>query len=105
MKRGIEHNTHPGEILREEVIKAHSLTTVRAAELLKVTRPTLSKILNGNSVITPNMAIRISRVFGGNPELWVRLQTSYALIEAEKEFEKNPVQLERFEFAQVKEAN
>ena len=43
------------------------------------------------------MAIRIAKVFGGNPELWVRLQTSYELREAELEFETNPIELKRFE--------
>jgi addiction module HigA family antidote len=97
MKRGIKHNTHPGEILREEVIKAYNLTVLKASELLKVTRPTLSNILNGKAAITPNMAIRIAKVFGGNPDLWVRLQTSYELREAELEFENNPIDLKRFE--------
>lgn len=64
MERGIQHNTHPGELRREEVVKAHHLTVLKASQLLKVTRPTLSKILNGRSEITPDMAIRISRVFG-----------------------------------------
>ena len=46
MKRGIDQNTHPGEVLREKIILTNGLTIVRAAELLGVTRPTLSKILN-----------------------------------------------------------
>lgn len=99
MNRGIKHNTHPGEILREEVLKAYNLTIQKASELLKVTRPTLSNILNGKAAITPNKAIRIAKVFGGNPELWVRLQTSYELREAEKEFENNSIELKRYDFA------
>ena len=99
MKRGINHNTHPGEILREEVISAHNLTILKASQLLKVTRPTLSNILNGKSAITPNMAIRISKVFGGNADLWVRLQSSYELRRAEKEFKDHPIDLNRYELA------
>jgi plasmid maintenance system antidote protein VapI len=45
------------------------------------------------------MAIRIAKVFGGNPDLWVRLQTSYELRKAEKDFENNPIELKRFELA------
>jgi len=99
MNRGIEINTHPGEILREEVIKAHNLSIIKAAALLKVTRPTLSNITNGNAAISPNMAIRIAKVFGGNPELWLRLQASYDLRKAELEFTTNPIDLHRYEFA------
>ena len=99
MERGIEHNTHPGEILREEIIKPYNLTVLKASELLKVTRPTLSNILNGKAAVTPNMAIRIAKVFGGNPSLWVRLQSSYELREAEKDFENSQIELKRFVIA------
>ena len=96
MERGIKENTHPGEILREEVIKANNLTVLKAAELLKVTRPTLSNIINCKAAISPNMAIRIAKVFGGNAGMWLRLQTSYDLRVAEKEFENNNLELQKY---------
>ena len=98
MKRGIQHNTHPGEILREEIINANKLTIQEAADLLKVTRPTLSNIVNGKSSVTPNMAIRISKVFGGNASLWVKLQMSYDLREAEKDFEESKIYLPKYQY-------
>ena len=97
MNRGIETNTHTGEILREEVIKAHNLSIIKAAALLKVTRPTLSNITNGKAAISPNMAIRIAKVFGGNAELWMRLQASYDLRKAEKDFANGQIELNRYE--------
>ncbi|MDR3272084.1 MAG: HigA family addiction module antidote protein [Flavobacteriaceae bacterium] len=99
MERGIVHNTHPGEILKEEIIKANHLTVAKTAELLRVTRPTLSNIVNGKSAITPAMALRIAKVFGGNASLWVRLQMSYDLRKAEKTFEDSHLKLERFSYA------
>ena len=99
MTRGIKINTHPGEILREEVIKANNLSIIKAAALLKVTRPALSNITNGKAAISPNMAIRIARVFGGNAELWLRLQAAYDLREAEREFNEKSIELHRYEFA------
>jgi plasmid maintenance system antidote protein VapI len=45
------------------------------------------------------MAIRISKVFCGNADLWIRLQSSYELRQAEKEFEEHPIQLDRIEFS------
>lgn len=98
MEREIKENTHPGEILREEVIKVNNLTIIKAAELLKVTRPTLSNILNCKASITPNMAIRIEKVFGGNASLWLRLQATYDLRKAEKEFLNSAVNLHKFQF-------
>jgi len=95
MNRGITKNTHPGEILKEEVIKAHNLTIIKAAELLKVSRSTLSNIINGRSPITPNIAIRIATVFGGNAELWIRLQATYELRETEKMFTAKPIDLQK----------
>ncbi len=72
-------NIHPGEILREEVISANELTITAAAKLLKVTRTTLSNIINGKSDISPEMCYRIAAVFGGTPEIWANLQTKYNL--------------------------
>ncbi len=53
---------HPGEILKIEVIEGRGLTIGKAAELLAITRPTLSNILNGKAAITPNIALRIETV-------------------------------------------
>jgi addiction module HigA family antidote len=78
LKRNMR-NIHPGEILREEVINANELTVTTAADLLKVTRTTLSNILNGKSDISPEMCYRISAVFGGTPDIWANLQTKYNL--------------------------
>lgn len=81
MKRGIVHNTHPGELLREEILKANDLTVTDMAKMLMVTRPALSNVLNEKAAISPLMALRIAKVFGGSAELWVRLQASYDLKE------------------------
>jgi addiction module HigA family antidote len=84
MKRKIIHNTHPGELLREEIIIPNHLTITEVAAMLGVTRPSLSNIVNEKAAISPLMALRIAKVFGGNAELWIRMQASYDLREAEK---------------------
>ncbi|GAE63023.1 HigA family addiction module antidote protein [Chryseobacterium indologenes] len=81
-------NVHAGEVLREFVIEPAELTVGEASTYLDVTRVTLSNILNGKSAITPNMALRISYVFGGTPDFWLRLQRKYDLMKAEIEFEE-----------------
>lgn len=83
MKRKMKLS-HPGEILKMEIVEGRNLTIGKAAELLDLTRPTLSNILNGKAGVTPNVAIIIEAVFGGSPKLWVRLQTSYDLAEADQ---------------------
>lgn len=88
MKRHSSLNVHPGEILRFDVIEPTNLTIGEASKLLNVSRLTLSNILNGKSGITPNMAFRISFVFGGTADFWLRLQLKYETILAEMQFEE-----------------
>lgn len=98
MKRANETNIHPGIILKEEVIEANQLSIGKAAELLGVSRLTLSKIANGKGSITPNIALRIEKVFGGNADFWLRMQQGYDLIEEKVKFEANPPNLAHFEY-------
>ena len=73
---------HPGEILRDEVIETNGLTVTAAAKLLGVTRVTLSNVLNQKSDISPDMAYRIAKVFGGTADIWANLQTKYNMHQA-----------------------
>lgn len=74
------HNPpHPGEIIKEICIEPLGLTVTRAAEALGVTMKTFSMLINGKSGISPEMALRLSKVFGRTPEGWLRLQLQYDL--------------------------
>jgi antitoxin HigA-1 len=75
--------THPGEIIRELCIDALNMTVTDAAEALGVTRKTLSTLLNGKAGISPEMALRLSKVFGRTPEGWLKLQLQYDLWKVE----------------------
>jgi len=75
---------HPGEIIREFCVEPLNLTVTRAAESLGITRKTLSTLLNGRAGVSPEMAIRLSRVFGRTPEGWLRLQLQFDLWKAEQ---------------------
>ena len=99
MERAKETNIHPGIILKEDVIEANQITIGRAAGLLGISRLTLSKIANGKASITPNIALRIEKVFGGNADFWLRMQRGYDLIEEKQKFENNPPKLRLFEFS------
>ena len=79
------HNPpHPGEIIREFCIESINLTVTKAAIALGVTRKTLSVLLNGQSGISPEMALRLSKVFGRSPEGWLKLQLQYDLWQAQE---------------------
>lgn len=99
MNRRIKHNTHPGELLREEILKANNLSVTEAAAMLGITRPTLSNIINEKSAISPLMALRISKVFGGSPNLWIKMQASYDLRAAEAEFSTVKNKLKPFNYS------
>ncbi len=70
---------HPGEIIREFCIGPLGLTVTDAARSLAVTRKTFSALLNGRSGISPEMALRLSKVFGRSPEGWLKLQLQFDL--------------------------
>ena len=92
------HNPpHPGEIIREFCVEPSDLTVTEAAEALGVARKTLSTLLNGRAGISPEMALRLSKVFGRTPEGWLRLQLQFDLWKAEQSFDIS--QLKRIEAA------
>ena len=70
---------HPGEIIRDFCVEALNLSVTDAAAALGVTRKTLSSLLNARSGISPEMALRLSKVFGRSPEAWLKLQVQYDL--------------------------
>lgn len=75
---------HPGELLKSELIEANELTVTEVASMLKVSRQALSNIINQKADVSPEMALRIAKVFGGTPDIWLRLQAKYDLEKAAK---------------------
>ena len=75
---------HPGEIIREFCIEALGLTVTDGAKVLGVSRKTFSTLLNGKSGMSPEMALRLSKVFGRTPEGWLKLQLQYDLWQTEQ---------------------
>jgi antitoxin HigA-1 len=77
--------THPGAILREDVLPAMGLFVSETARQLGVTRQTLHRIMAEKVAITPAMAARLGRFCGNGPGLWLRMQRAYDLWCAERE--------------------
>jgi addiction module HigA family antidote len=70
---------HPGELLREDILPALGRTRAEIARLLGVSRQTLHAILTERASVTPEMALRLGKLCGNGPELWLALQTRYDL--------------------------
>ncbi|MGE8943993.1 HigA family addiction module antitoxin [Leptospira interrogans] len=76
--------THPGEVLREEILPALGMKVTEMAAALNVTRQTLHRILAGSTAITPEMALRLGKFCGNGPGIWLRMQEAYDLWHAER---------------------
>jgi addiction module HigA family antidote len=75
---------HPGELLGEVAIPASGKSKVEIALLLGVSRQTLYDVLNGAQSVTPALALRLGKLFGNGPELWLNMQQAYDLWHARR---------------------
>ena len=75
---------HPGEILRDDILPALSMSKAAIAEALGISRQTLYYILNKKQPVTAEMAVRFGKLFGNGGRFWVNLQRSYDLAIAER---------------------
>ena len=76
--------THPGAVLREDVLPALGLTVTEAARQLRVTRQTLHRILSERAGVSPEMAVRLGKFCGNGAGIWLRLQQAHDLWLAER---------------------
>ncbi len=86
---------HPGAVIRELCIDPLGLTVTRSAEILGVSRKALSELLNGHSGISPEMAVRLSKAFGGSVESWLTQQMHYDLAQVQKK--AGEIEVHRYE--------
>lgn len=74
----VMHNPlHPGLIVKDALIDNTNLSVTEAAEKLGITRTTLSRLLNCHAGISPEMALRLSKLFGTSIDMWMNIQTNY----------------------------
>jgi addiction module HigA family antidote len=85
---------HPGLSVRHDCIEPLGLTISEAAKRLGVSRKQLSDIVNCRAGLSPEMAIRLDKAFGGDAETWYRLQAAYDLAQAMKRADE--IKVERF---------
>ncbi|MGA6966895.1 MAG: HigA family addiction module antitoxin [Xanthobacteraceae bacterium] len=83
-KRGLPP-MHPGQLLREEILPALNRPKTQIAKLLGVSRQTLYDLLEENQPVTPIMALRLGKLCGNGPDLWLNLQRRYDLQRASQQ--------------------
>lgn len=71
--------THPGEMLREDFLPDYGLTVSGLAEALRVSRQSVNELLRERRAVSPEMALRLSRLFGNSAEFWVNAQRAVDL--------------------------
>jgi addiction module HigA family antidote len=77
--------SHPGGILKREYLEPLEMSVTKLAQALRVSRKTISKLLNERGAVTPEMALRLSRAFDTTPEFWLNLQQNFDLWSAARE--------------------
>ncbi len=76
--------THPGAILREDVLPALGISAAEFAKKLQVSKQLMSRILKEKGAVTPNIALRIGELFGNDPNGWLGMQQEYDLAIAKR---------------------
>lgn len=79
MKQRRREPNHPGMILKRHYLEPLKLSITEVADVLGISRKTLSAIVNGRASITPDLALRLSKAFKTSAELWLNLQQTYNL--------------------------
>jgi addiction module HigA family antidote len=93
---------HPGEFIRTEVIEPYGLTVTAAAQVLGVSRPALSSLLNGKADLSGDMALRIEKAFGVKMDTLMRMQSSYDIARVRRH--EKQIKVGRYEPAQPRPA-
>ena len=76
--------THPGEMLREDFLPDYGMTVSRFAAALGVSRQTINELLRERRAVSPEMALRLARLFGNTPEFWLNAQRAVDLWKTER---------------------
>src|SRR5512139_319019 len=80
--------THPGEMLREDFLPDYKLTVSGFAKAIGVSRQTVNEVLRERRAVSPEMALRLSRLFGNSPEFWLNAQRAVDLWNAARHLDK-----------------
>ncbi|XOV86390.1 MAG: HigA family addiction module antitoxin [Pseudomonadota bacterium] len=88
-RKMLRRPTHPGEMLREDFLPDFDLTVSGLAESIGVSRQSVNEILRERRAISPEMALRLSKLFGNSPEFWMNAQRAVDLWDASQTIKKD----------------
>ncbi|HEY8031594.1 MAG TPA: HigA family addiction module antitoxin [Methylocella sp.] len=83
----MKNPAHPGELV-EANLEELGLSVAEAAKAIGVTRQQLYNVINGRSAVTPEMAVRFEKAFGGGADMWLRMQAAHDLAKVRRSQEK-----------------
>ena len=86
--------THPGEMLREDFLPDYGLTVSSLAAAIGVSRQSINEILRERRSVSPEMALRLARLFGNSPEFWLNAQRTVDLWEAKQVIESDVARIQ-----------
>ena len=86
---------HPGRSIKDACLDPLGLTVTEGARVLDVARHTLSRFINAQAGISPDMAIRLEKAFGSSADVWLRMQAAYDLAQARTH--ENRIDVKRYE--------
>lgn len=81
--------THPGEMLQEDFLPDYGLSVSGLAEALGVSRQSVNELLRGRRGVSPQMALRLGRLFGNSPQFWLHAQQAVDLWDAARDIKKD----------------
>lgn len=91
----MKNPVHPGRIVKHDCLEPLGLSVTAAAKVLGVSRQALNNIVNEKAGISPEMALRLFKAFGGTPESWLLMQVNYDLAEARRH--EGKIRVRRYE--------
>lgn len=91
--------THPGEMLREDFMPDYGLTVSGLAEAMGVSRQSVNELLRERRAVSPEMALRLGRLFGNSPEFWLNAQRAVDLWDASRALKKDVARIKPLDAA------
>jgi addiction module HigA family antidote len=86
--------THPGEMLREDFLPDYGLTVSSLAEAIGVSRQSINELLRERRRVSPEMALRLARLFGNSPEFWLDAQRAVDLWDASQAIQNDVIRIQ-----------
>ena len=86
---------YPGMSVRLNCLEPFGLSVTEGAKVLGVSRTTLSRLINAQAGVSPDMAIRLAKAFGATPDIWIRMQAAYDLAQARRH--EDDIKVKRYE--------